>query len=315
VQQLTLVVLILALAAGLTGLFILSRIPRKETARLPGKTMTVLFLFNLLLIPAIAYGYLRLHASEVLPDRFLPLAAATLMVLLAPLKLAFVYQLLFLVLELGKVRFGDNVRTQLRRIALGFVLLVCIVAVAEYFMDPGMQVSVYLQMLLEPLVLGLAIGMAVWLWLIARRQRSQRQGEALRVFALITLMTFLAALGSFVASSGRADSRALPLFNASLLFLYNIALVTWTVRYISVVEPQAAIGNNGQSFEGLAQAYGISHREAEIVELICRGRTNSEIAESLFISLQTVKDHNYNIFRKTGVKNRVQLTNLFSRSL
>ncbi|MDA3822091.1 MAG: LuxR C-terminal-related transcriptional regulator, partial [Bacteroidales bacterium] len=58
--------------------------------------------------------------------------------------------------------------------------------------------------------------------------------------------------------------------------------------------------------------YEISKRETEIVELICKGMSNQEISNSLFISLQTVKDHVYRIFLKTGVKNRVQLTNLVS---
>jgi DNA-binding CsgD family transcriptional regulator len=41
--------------------------------------------------------------------------------------------------------------------------------------------------------------------------------------------------------------------------------------------------------------------------------TNQEISDSLFISVQTVKDHIYRIFLKTGVKNRVQLTNLLGK--
>ena len=57
--------------------------------------------------------------------------------------------------------------------------------------------------------------------------------------------------------------------------------------------------------------YGLTKREKEIVELICGGLSNKEISEKLFISLQTVKDHNYNIFRKVDVSNRVQLTRKF----
>ena len=41
--------------------------------------------------------------------------------------------------------------------------------------------------------------------------------------------------------------------------------------------------------------------------------SNQEISDSLYISLQTVKDHVHRIFTKTGVKNRVQLTNLVDR--
>lgn len=59
--------------------------------------------------------------------------------------------------------------------------------------------------------------------------------------------------------------------------------------------------------------YGISNREKEIIREICKGKTNQQIADDLFISLQTVKDHTYNIFRKVDVKNRVQLTKIFNQ--
>lgn len=64
--------------------------------------------------------------------------------------------------------------------------------------------------------------------------------------------------------------------------------------------------------ENLYQRYGISKREKEIIAGICRGYTNQQIADRLFISLQTVKDHTYNIFRKVNVSNRVQLAQIFS---
>ena len=62
------------------------------------------------------------------------------------------------------------------------------------------------------------------------------------------------------------------------------------------------------------EKYGISKREVEIIVLICKGKSNQDISDSLYISLQTVKDHIHRIFLKTGVKNRVQLTNLIRTS-
>lgn len=47
------------------------------------------------------------------------------------------------------------------------------------------------------------------------------------------------------------------------------------------------------------------------IMLIQAGKTNQEIADELFISVATVKDHNHNLFRKCGVRNRVELANLF----
>lgn len=61
------------------------------------------------------------------------------------------------------------------------------------------------------------------------------------------------------------------------------------------------------SIENLLARYGITKREREIVEEVCTGKSNQEIAESLFISLQTVKDHTHRIYLKMDIKNRMQL--------
>lgn len=61
--------------------------------------------------------------------------------------------------------------------------------------------------------------------------------------------------------------------------------------------------------------YFITTREKEIIEEICKGKSNQQIADDLFINLQTVKDHTHSIFKKVNVKNRVQLTRMFSRKV
>lgn len=63
-------------------------------------------------------------------------------------------------------------------------------------------------------------------------------------------------------------------------------------------------------FDAFCKQFEISKREAEIILEICSGKTNKTIADKLFITIQTVKDHNHRIFTKTGVKSRVQLANL-----
>jgi DNA-binding NarL/FixJ family response regulator len=47
-------------------------------------------------------------------------------------------------------------------------------------------------------------------------------------------------------------------------------------------------------------------REREVLESVCRGRTNLQIAAALNISPFTVKNHVQRIFRKVGVTNRTQ---------
>ncbi len=51
----------------------------------------------------------------------------------------------------------------------------------------------------------------------------------------------------------------------------------------------------------------LTKKEAEVRHYLCAGLSNKEIAEKLFISEQTVKSHCNHIYKKSGVKNRLQL--------
>lgn len=50
----------------------------------------------------------------------------------------------------------------------------------------------------------------------------------------------------------------------------------------------------------------LTPREKEILLKISEGCSNKEIADSLFVSLSTVKTHTNKIFSKLGANNRVQ---------
>jgi len=72
----------------------------------------------------------------------------------------------------------------------------------------------------------------------------------------------------------------------------------------------SSVPDKNMDFKVFCEFYEISKREAEIILEICSGKSNKAISEKLFITLQTVKDHNHRIYTKTGVKSRVQLANL-----
>ena len=69
---------------------------------------------------------------------------------------------------------------------------------------------------------------------------------------------------------------------------------------VANIEPQnsASINNNTET--------DLSGRELEVLSNIANGLTNQEIADKLFVSLNTIKTHTTNIYSKLGVKNRTQ---------
>jgi DNA-binding CsgD family transcriptional regulator/pimeloyl-ACP methyl ester carboxylesterase len=56
----------------------------------------------------------------------------------------------------------------------------------------------------------------------------------------------------------------------------------------------------------VAHPIGLSEREAEVLSLVAAGRSNQQIADDLFISLNTVSHHLRNIFAKTETTNRTE---------
>ena len=53
----------------------------------------------------------------------------------------------------------------------------------------------------------------------------------------------------------------------------------------------------------------LTKRELEILRLTATGATNNQIADSLNVSMHTVKTHMYNLFKKLKVTNRMQAVN------
>ena len=58
---------------------------------------------------------------------------------------------------------------------------------------------------------------------------------------------------------------------------------------------------------------GLTPREAEVLTLLAAGRANKEIGRALDLQEITVKLHVRNIFRKLGVRNRVEAANAMAR--
>jgi len=65
--------------------------------------------------------------------------------------------------------------------------------------------------------------------------------------------------------------------------------------------------NTGARLGLREQGGALSQREREIVNLVAQGFKNREMAERMFISEQTVKNHLHNIFDKLGVSDRLEL--------
>lgn len=98
-------------------------------------------------------------------------------------------------------------------------------------------------------------------------------------------------------------------------FSFNLVALILARRHlkkVNSIEIESTIPSSHECFEELCNKYHLTQREVEIIKLIRDGLSNQEIAENLFISSNTARNHIYNIYKKVGTKNRYELINLFS---
>lgn len=65
--------------------------------------------------------------------------------------------------------------------------------------------------------------------------------------------------------------------------------------------------------EKAVEKFNLSKRELEVLNLMAEGLSNQEIAEKLFVSLNTIKTHNSKLFEKMEVKRRTQAVDIAKR--
>lgn len=84
-------------------------------------------------------------------------------------------------------------------------------------------------------------------------------------------------------------------------FWFDRSIMGATIRHM-INEKQSFLDN-----PAVQKANGMTDREKEVVELICRGMKNKGIAEKLFIAETTVRHHLTSVFNKLEVASRLEL--------
>ncbi|HZY81418.1 MAG TPA: LuxR C-terminal-related transcriptional regulator [Cyclobacteriaceae bacterium] len=97
-------------------------------------------------------------------------------------------------------------------------------------------------------------------------------------------------------------------FYAGILAILFTAVGVWAGLKLTtkkVVHVQVPVSNFEFDPTRL-EKLGISKREHEVLELMAKGFTNQEIADKLFVSVNTIKTHSANLFLKLDVRRRTQ---------
>lgn len=139
-------------------------------------------------------------------------------------------------------------------------------------------------------------------------------GRWIRLFLLVgSLWHFGAAAELLVGPVILSRNPTLPLIllSSSLFNLFwALIVIVPGIRMLTVDPAQESASTVPPEF---AKEYGLSPREREVLEQLCRGLSNRDIAEELCVSPRTVENHIYNLYRKCGVRRRLELCNLTNR--
>jgi DNA-binding CsgD family transcriptional regulator len=122
----------------------------------------------------------------------------------------------------------------------------------------------------------------------------------------------------------RTSIWGINIYNLSVIYYIVINLVSLPLVYsrktflknllekgeASTLAGQVVIDNSPVTLADSAKKYHLSARETEVLDLLCRGKSNPDISCALFISNNTVKHHVNSIYKKTGVKNRYELLSI-----
>lgn len=136
------------------------------------------------------------------------------------------------------------------------------------------------------------------------------------------VVTFLAVAGVWFLSAA-ADFGFGPILinrNPYLPFVVLSASLFNIFWALTVIIPAARMLNRPPGRdetesvpEEFTREFKLSRREREVLEKLCEGLSNRDIANALFVSPRTVENHIYSLYRKCGVGRRLELCNLLSR--
>jgi DNA-binding CsgD family transcriptional regulator len=168
-------------------------------------------------------------------------------------------------------------------------MLLSLAEIATFILNtrPLFQIAIYASLGLLTLSLLIA-GLHITFFKLS--DRNQLQAVILKMIG-ITLLLFLPVL-VVVDFTGSQDLVVFPVF--------------FTVIQILLISLH--VNNQGMATARPRDLYQkLTKREKEILPMLAEGKTYSEIATELFLSQATIKSHINNIYKKLGIRSRIEL--------
>ena len=222
------------------------------------------------------------------------------------MSMPFLFLFLFFIVVLFREIFGKPLTPNIKKVSLitGVIIVVIVTfGYIDFFRQNSSIITKTISMVLKILIPLIFLSGVSQGFFYLKEIKDLQHRRILLIFTLLFLGIFSFVSINLILISGL-------LYKISTLLPWGLILLIFMVKKMNefyLLRPDSL--KKSKSLEKTYKKFQITMREQEIISLICAGKSNRDIEDVLFISLQTVKNNIYNIFKKLKVKNRVELIN------
>ncbi len=217
--------------------------------------------------------------------------------------LIYLFASFFLNLVLEKIPRGVVIAFFSAYVLLAFWM---IYALHQSIGDERQSILAFIYMIVRVLSGLIRFGVIAFVFVTTFRLKYKKEIAFIRIICLLYFAGF-AIYYIFRPEIDYIDNKFVFYFNPFMYFLINLPPLFYLKEYLSKHFRESVFGQaENLNFKHLFDEYGLTNREQEISVLMLEGTGNKEIADKLYISIKTVRNHIYNIFQKFKVNNRTK---------
>lgn len=288
---------------------IIGLVQRGEKSKILWSILSPVISFNIIWYSVLIIEFIQTNISI---DAHYKMAVNVITVtLMFLIRFVFLYTFLRLFQQLLNLSLSKVLQTALKISAI-VVLAIWMLGLLEFFILKSRIITNNLLVYTDILIFFIVIVSCIYLIYQTRQLYKPDHQKAIKFLSLIFLIPMVLGFlkwlaGGIMEENSVREQLSIPF----LVFVLNGLMIVWLLIYNNKIQGFKVLEKRISLANELIEKYKISKREMEVIELICEGYSNKQIAEELFISIETVKDHNSRIYLKTEVKNRTQLAKLF----
>lgn len=159
--------------------------------------------------------------------------------------------------------------------------------------------------------------LTLFLWIVLVDVAQWHEGDPYEVFAtgwVLRSAPFWAATVPVILQKSTLTAASYTTLLFSILIVLVLVLMGQRAGGRLLASLRGVSKSDASTLEArcalIARNYGLTPREQEVLAMLCRGRSRPYIAETLYLSENTVRSYTKNLYRKLDVHNRQSLLQL-----